>query len=214
MESSDVPTRREEASMEKPHTKNDKLSERRPAAGKSIRSGASLNALEGGSFSRMVPAEHLDEARKALADGYKLDSSPAKTVWGRVSDATRHLNAIEPDSSDYMAAQGLMHKANVRERHMKHVCADVANQIMVKQREMLASELEQYYVNRGILVDVELSGPDKTFLRLWCSLFREASIERIADETTFFAHLKNAGFRRVVLGDNDENVWTYRFGKE
>jgi hypothetical protein len=164
-------------------------------------------------FSHMAAAEHLDEARIALADGFKLDSDPVKTVWGRVTDATKHLDAIEPESSEYGPAGSLKKKAHAREKHMEHVCAGLANQLMEKQREMLASELEHYYVNRGIFVDVELSGPEKTSLRLACALFREASIERIADETNFFVHLKNAGFKRVVLADTDENVWNYRLGK-
>jgi hypothetical protein len=56
-------------------------------------------------FSRMVPAEHLDEARKALADGYKLDANPIKTVWGRVRDAKKHLEEIQSDSPQYKAAR-------------------------------------------------------------------------------------------------------------
>lgn len=165
-------------------------------------------------FSRMSAAEHLNEAINALADGYNLNANPIKTIWGRVSDAKRHLQAIEPGSSQYIAAQGLLHKTLLRERHIEHVCVNVANQLMVKQREMLANELEQYYVNRGIFIYIELSGQDKTFIKLVSSLFCEASIDRIADETHFFTHLRNAGFKRVVLVDNnEENVWTYRLGK-
>jgi hypothetical protein len=162
------------------------------------------------SFSRMAAAEHLDEARKALADGYKVDANPTKTVWGRVGDARRHLKEIQPESSQYVAAQNLMHKTFVREKHIEHICTNLANELMVRQREMLVSELEQHYVNRGLFIDIELSGPDKTFMKLMCSLFHETSIERIVDQTNFFAHLQKAGFKRVVLSDNDENVWTYK----
>jgi hypothetical protein len=163
------------------------------------------------SFLLMAPAEHLNEAINALADGYKLNSDPTKTVWGRVNDAKKHLGAIEAGSSQYVAAQGLMHKAILREKHIKYLCVSVANRLMIKQREMLANELEQYYLNKGMFVDVELSGPGKASIKLMCPLFRETTIDRIVDETSFFDHLKKAGFNKVVLGDNEGSVWTYRF---
>jgi hypothetical protein len=164
-------------------------------------------------FSCMADTEHLDEAKKALAKGYKLNSNPLKTEWGRVNDAKKHLKAIGPESSEYITAQRLMHKTHTRERHIEHISINVANQIMIKQREMLTNELERYYVTRGIFVDIELSGPDKTFIKLSSSLFREASIDKIADGTKFFAHLKNAGFKRIILEDNEDNAWTYSFAK-
>jgi hypothetical protein len=195
--------------MEKSYANECELPVDNPLSGKVMPGKAETEKA----FSRMVPSEHLDEARNALADGYKLNADPAKTVWGRVSDAKKHLGAIQAGSSQYIAAQGLMNKANSREKHIKYICNNVANQLMVKQREMLANELEQYYLNRGMFVDIELGGPDKASIKLMCPLFRETSIDRIVDETNFFAHLKNAGFNKVVLGDNEGNVWTYRFKK-
>jgi hypothetical protein len=111
------------------------------------------------------------------------------------------------------SAKGLTNKAALKERHIEHVCINIANQLMVKQREMLVNELEQYYINRGIFVNIELNGPDKTSITLMCSLFHNTSIDRIADETNFFTYLKRAGFKRVVLEDNENNVWAYRLEK-
>lgn len=197
--------------MEKPYANNGELPEGRTLSREVFPVESSGKTEKRAPFSRMSPAQHLDEARRALEDGYKLDVDPVKTVWGRIDDARRHLGAIEPESSQYIAARGLMHKALLRKKHVEKVCVNVANQLMVKQREMLAAELEQYYVNRGIFVDIELSGMDKTCMKLGCSFFCEVSVDRIADETNFFALLRKAGFKRVVLGDNDENVWTYSF---
>jgi hypothetical protein len=196
--------------MEEPHVHEGDLPDSRPLSLKRVPNEGVKKRKKGESFSHMAPDKHLDEARKALADGYKLDTNPAKTVWGRVGDARRHLEEIQPESSQYVAAQDLMHKTFLREKHIEHLCVNLANELMVKQREMLVSELEQFYVSRGLFIDIELSGPDKTFMKLMCSLFRETSIERIADQTNFFAHLRKAGFKRVVLSDNEENVWTYK----
>jgi hypothetical protein len=162
-----------------------------------------------GPFSYMVAAEHLDEAKKALADGYRPDTNLMKAVWGRVNDARRHLEAIGPESPAYVAVRGLMNEVHLRERKIEIVCIGITNHLMIKQREILADELEQYYLNRGILVNVELSGPDKTFLRLVCPLLCETSIERILYDTFFLAHLRKAGFKRVMLGDNEAYTRTY-----
>jgi hypothetical protein len=44
---------------------------------------------------------------------------------------------------------------------------------MIKQREMLANELEQYYLNKGMFIEIELGGPYKASIKLLCPLFRE-----------------------------------------
>ena len=199
--------------MEKPHTNDCKLPKNQSSVQKIASEKVSGEIKKGKLFSSMADAEHLDEAQKALDKGYKLNSNPLKTEWGRVSDAKKHLKAIGPKSSEYAAAQGLMHKAHTREKHIERISVDVVNQVIIKQREMLTCELEQYYVTRGIFVDIELSGPDKTYIKLSSSLFREASIDRIADGTKFFAHLKKAGFKRIVLEDNEDNAWTYSLAK-
>ena len=38
----------------------------------------------GEQFFRKPPREHLNAAKKALADGYKQHKDPTKAVWGRV----------------------------------------------------------------------------------------------------------------------------------
>lgn len=169
----------------------------------------SRNAGSKESFSLLSPEEHLNEAVSALADGYSVDKNPTKTVWGRIGDATRHLKAIEPGTTQYATARHLMREALSRQKQMANVSMHVTNQIIVRQREMMAHELEQYYVSRGILVDVELGGPEKTAIKLTGSAFCDTTIDRIADRTSFFDHLKQAGFKRVVLGDNEENLCSY-----
>lgn len=159
--------------------------------------------------SRKTNQEHFDEAIKALDEDYRPDADPIKTVWDGVHDAVRHLDAIESESSLHAAAKGLKRQARERERHMERISAHVTNRLMIKQREMIASELERYSVNRGILVDIELRGPEKMFMKLGCTLFCETSVGRIVDESRFLDYLEKAGFRRVVFEDNDENVWTY-----
>jgi hypothetical protein len=195
--------------MEKPYANDGTLQDAQSLSRKYVSINTSREVNPRASVLPMSPAEHLIEAKNALADGYRVDTNPVKSVWGRIGDARIHLTAIEPGSSQYVLAQRLLRETHSRERQIENVCMHVTNQLMVKQREMMANELEQYYITKGILVEIELSGTDKTTIKLLSSAFCEVTIDRIADKTNFFAHLKEAGFKRVILGDHEENVWSY-----
>jgi hypothetical protein len=162
------------------------------------------------SFHHLSSAEHLKEASNALSDGYKINTDPMKTVWGRLNDANRHLMAIDPQASQYAAAQGLADEVLVRKRQMKDACANAVRKHMIKQREILANDLEQYFVNKGIYAEIELGGPEKTSLRVSSSVLRVASINRIADETGFFSHLRRVGFASIIFENNGGEVKAYR----
>ncbi len=199
--------------MEEIHAGNDVLTDNRSLSLKPLPMKGAEKIVTGEAFSRMSPAEHLDEARSALVDGYKLDANPERTIWGRVRDARKHLEAIQPGCPQYKTARNLLRETLVREKLIDRVCLNVANQIMIKQREMLARELDQYYKDKGVCIGIELSGPDKTIMKLICPMLRETTVDRIADETSFFTYLKEAGFGRIVMCNDDENVWTYILGE-
>ena len=84
-----------------------------------------------------------------------------------------------------------------------------AHQLMIKQREMMTHELDEYYNSKGLSVDIELGGPDKTFISLFSPLFCRDSVNRIVENTNFFLYLKKAGFRKATIGDNGRKVWVY-----
>lgn len=160
-------------------------------------------------FQSLSPAEHLIEAKNALEDGYKIDSDPIKTVWGRLNDAKRHLMAIDSHASQYSAAKQLAGEVTLRKRQMQDACANAVHQHMINQREILANELDQYFASKGIYVEIELNGSDKSSLRVSSWVFRKASINKIADDTAFFSHLKRAGFTRIVFDNSDGVVKIY-----
>jgi hypothetical protein len=94
-------------------------------------------------------------------------------------------------------------------RQIKNQGMHVTHQLMVRQREMMANEFEQYYIGKGLLVEVELSGPDKTCISLLSSLFCKDSVYRIVEKTNLLSYLREAGFKKATLGDSDEKVWAY-----
>lgn len=105
-------------------------------------------------------------------------------------------------------------KSNVRhirgkKKNNEDLVVDVTRQLMVKQREMVASEFEQYYLSKNLPVEVELSGPDKTYISLSSVLFCNDSVGRLVEKTNLFHCLKEAGFEKVALGDSEERIWAY-----
>jgi hypothetical protein len=64
----------------------------------------------------LTSAQHLSEARRALADGYKPNKDPQKTSWGEVAAARWHLKSIGQGAPEYREAQELLKEVAKRER--------------------------------------------------------------------------------------------------
>ncbi len=157
------------------------------------------------------PQEHLKEAKKALTDGYKPNKNPMKTVWGRVFDAQRHLNAINQQAKEYKEARRLMNEVHARMQGIEKVSSALARRLMIKQREMVADEFEFLYLAKGFDARIALSGPDKTYLKMECPPLCETFILKIAHETDLLLYLERAGFKKVTLGDGEHFSWTHNF---
>jgi hypothetical protein len=72
-----------------------------------------------GQSTALTSAQHLAEARRALADGYKPDKDPKKASWGNVTAAKWHLNAISSGAAEYREAQELLKEVARRERQIE-----------------------------------------------------------------------------------------------
>ncbi|HEX8068442.1 MAG TPA: DUF3761 domain-containing protein [Pyrinomonadaceae bacterium] len=74
----------------------------------------------------LTAAQHLAEAKRALADGYKPNSDPKKTAWGEVEAARWQLKSIAPAAPEYHEAQQLLQEVARRERQIKLVSEQAA----------------------------------------------------------------------------------------
>lgn len=195
--------------MKRPHTDDGERGNNRFLSGEGCVISDSGNNDSKESFRRLSAAEHLKEARNALEDGYRVDTDPIKTVWGRLNDANRHIMAIDSEASQYEPAQSLAQVVILRTRQMEDACAKAVRQHMAHQREILANDLEQYFMAKGIDVEISLNGTGKTCLRVCSAVFRAASISRIADETAFFNHLRKVGFTSISFENSEGGVTVY-----
>jgi len=67
----------------------------------------------------LTSAQHLAEAKRALADGYKPGNDPRKAKWGEVAAAKWHLRSIAPATLEYPEAQELLKEVARRERRVE-----------------------------------------------------------------------------------------------
>jgi len=67
----------------------------------------------------LTSAQHLAEARRALADGYKPNKDPKKAAWGEVTVARWHLKAIGSGAPEYGEAQELLKEVVKREKQIE-----------------------------------------------------------------------------------------------
>lgn len=67
----------------------------------------------------LTSAQHLAEAKRALADGYKPGNDPRKAKWGEVAAAKWHLRSIVPATLEYPEAQELLKEVARRERRIE-----------------------------------------------------------------------------------------------
>lgn len=64
----------------------------------------------------LTSAQHLAEARRALADGYAPNKDQKRAAWGEVAAARWHLKAITSGAPAYREAQELLKEVARRER--------------------------------------------------------------------------------------------------
>lgn len=67
----------------------------------------------------LTTAQHLAEAKRALADGYKPNKDAQKAQWGEVAAARWHLKAIGTTAPEYQEAQELLKEVVRRERQVE-----------------------------------------------------------------------------------------------
>jgi hypothetical protein len=67
----------------------------------------------------LTSAQHLAEAKQALAEGYKPNKDMKKASWGEVSAAKWHLKAIGSSAAEYREAQVLLKEVGRREKQIE-----------------------------------------------------------------------------------------------
>jgi hypothetical protein len=94
---------------------------------------AQANSLE------LSSAQHLAEAKRALADGYKPSKDPKKATWGEVAAARWHLKAVGSAAPEYREAQELLKEVARRERQIEIAAKPVVAEVEPTQESASAA---------------------------------------------------------------------------
>ena len=161
-------------------------------------------AAKEAAFSRMTPAAHLEEARKALAEGNPENKDLTKRTYGRVAEARQHLEAITKGDEEYGEAKKLLKEVALREKDLKkyrEVMEQAAKEEMIKRRQKMVAELDRDFLSKGLDVKIELSGSDKSTIKMECVLFSRPWVFVLIDKTDLLKDLKSAGFKEAVFSN-------------
>ncbi len=168
-------------------------------------------------FHNMTPRDHLLEARRALLEGMPNDKDIKKRTYGRLGDARQHLEAIPKKAKEeYGEAQKLLKEVDRREEDAKkyrQVMRQAEEEQALKKRQELVKEMDRDFLDKGMDVKMELSGPDKDRLSLDCLLFSRPMVFALVDKTEILKNLKQAGFKEVTFA-NKAISYSWEIGLE
>ena len=161
-------------------------------------------AAEEEAFNNLTPAQHLAEAKKALAEGNPEAQDPKKRSFGRLQDARKHLEAIKRDAEEYGEARDLLKEVAQREKEVKKLnlyTEKATREFLIKRREETAKSLEKDFLDKGMDVRTTLSGPDKTTLRMEYILFSRPMVHVLVTKSEMLSELKAKGFLKVIFSN-------------
>ena len=155
-------------------------------------------------FNSLLPFLHLDKAKQTLAEGNPDHEDLKQRTYGRLDEARKHLEAVPKKAESYQEAQELLQEVVRRERDLKkfnEVMQKAAAELAVKGREELAAYLDRDFLSKGFDVKMELSGPEKSALKMDCVLFNRPLVFLFLDKSDLLKKLKTAGVRQVTFAN-------------
>ncbi len=162
-------------------------------------------AAEDRDFHSLLPFIHLDKAKQALAEGNPDHEDLKQRTYGRLAEARKHLEAVPKKADPYQEAQELLQEVARREKDLKkfnEAVQKAAAELAVKGREELAAYLDRDFLSKGFDVKMELSGPEKSALKMDCVLFNRPLVFLFLDKSDLLEKLKTAGFRQVTFANH------------
>lgn len=151
----------------------------------------------------------LNEAEKALGDGYRPARDPAKTRWGRVADASDALADVD---ASYLtpAQQKRYFKLRAETDRRNQAIAEIAERVTNRYlREKFAGEVETLFLDKGMDVTVTIEGRDKNVMRLKWVLWSRPLVYQWGKNVELMGKLRELGFSRIIFDTGFNQRWWY-----
>ncbi len=151
---------------------------------------------------RRAITEGIAESEKVVADKGLCDTPKA------IADAWTKLKQVTPSDPEIKQAKDLAKKLEkCRATTEKKLDKEIL-ELMVAQRESMASRMETSFLDDGLDVRVTLSGKNKNEIKMTWVLMSRPTVHQITKDGTFLAGLEKTGFKRVTFSDGfGESFW-------
>lgn len=161
----------------------------------------------------MTPAEHLDAAKKALADGYKPNKDIMKASYGRVADARQHLIAVVPSAPEYNESVALLGEVRKRETKIEQASGMMIKALKKEQRKEFSKRFELMLLEKDMDTTITVSGKNNATLRIKWVLMSRPLVHKFINSDETMQPLINLGFEKVIFTDGYDRTWSYAMGK-
>jgi hypothetical protein len=156
-------------------------------------------------FAALTPGAHLEAAKKALAAGHPDEQDLKRRTYGRLDEARQHLEAFDRKIKEFAEeAKKLLKEVERREKDLKdykEVMRKAGKEQMLKKRQALAKELDRDFLSKGFDVKIDLSGSDKTVIKMDSVVFSRPLVHVLVEQSDLLPKLREAGFTEVVFSN-------------
>jgi hypothetical protein len=156
-------------------------------------------------FAAMTFEAYLKAAQKALDAGNPDVKDIKKRTYGRLDEARRYLDAFDRKFKEYAdKAKNLRKEVERREKDLKNykeVMEKAGKEEMIKKRQALAKELDRDFLSKGFDVNFDLSGSEKTVLKMDSVVFSRPLVYVFVEKSDLLQRLRDAGFTEVVFSN-------------
>ena len=153
---------------------------------------------EAEAFEKMTPAQHLQIAKRDLAQGATDD---------QIADGAKQLDALKGTP---LMGQGevVWNRYEAEKKRAEREAQIQVEQDAINARDALAKHIEDNMLAQGYSVDVNAVGPNHTTLRFKWVLVSKAFAYQVAHSSEIVGEARDAGFKKMILTDGYDEVWT------
>lgn len=154
---------------------------------------------------QLSSSEHMINAEQAM-EGYK---EGGKGPWGDIHAAKTHLEAISASSPEFKRAKTLLQEVYRREGEKDKVAEEIAQKMIRDQRQRLAKNIENAFLDGGKDAYVTTSGKEDDILTIRYVLISRPWVHAFSkNESQLLTALSRAGFKKLILTDGHRDSWT------
>lgn len=154
----------------------------------------------------LTPKEHMEKAQEI----YKEVSSKKKVEdinSAKIEELYGHLNYITSENEDYAESLKIRENLVPIQKKIDAYMMKVAEKLQMSQREILAQQFEQIFLDQGMDIYVTIKGKNKDILNMKYILCSRPFIHQFNKEEKLLVGLSKGGFKRIQCETGYGEKW-------